>query len=151
MRSADTLQRLLTAAALTALAGCSTIGDSVKAIQDTVVTPVANAIAPAARTRLTATIPGSQERDAERAAQAEESGFDTMAPGNVSPMVAYLATEDCPIGGKTFFVFGGTVQLFQPWTIIDTIKVDHTWSLAELAEHAAKWGDVQFDQTISID
>ena len=110
-----------------------------------------NAIAPAARTRLTATIPGSEERDAERAAQSEETGFDKMAPGNVSPMVAYLATEDCPIGGKTFFVFGGTVQLFQPWTIIDTIKVDHTWSLDELAHQAAKWGDVHFDQSISID
>ncbi len=110
-----------------------------------------NAIAPAARTRLTATIPGSEDRDAERAAQSEETGFDVMAPGNVSPMVAYLATEDCPIGGKTFFVFGGTVQLFQPWTIIDTIKVDHTWSLDELADQAAKWGDVHFDQSISID
>jgi tetratricopeptide (TPR) repeat protein len=49
MRSADTLPRLTAAlAALIALGGCSTIGDSVKAIQDTVVTPVAKAIAPAA-------------------------------------------------------------------------------------------------------
>jgi NAD(P)-dependent dehydrogenase (short-subunit alcohol dehydrogenase family) len=110
-----------------------------------------NAIAPAARTRLTATIPGSEERDAERAAKAEVEGFDKMAPGNVSPMVAYLATEGCPIAGKTFFVYGGTVQLFQPWTIVDTIQVDHTWSLDELAEQAAKWGEVEFDQSISID
>jgi hypothetical protein len=66
-------------------------------------------------------------------------------------MVAYLATEGCPIAGKTFFVYGGTVQLFQPWTIVDTIQVDHTWSLDELAEQAAKWGEVEFDQSISID
>lgn len=110
-----------------------------------------NAIAPAARTRLTATIPGSEDRDAERAAQAEAEGFDKMAPGNVSPMVAYLATEDCPIAGKTFFVYGGTVQLFQPWTIVDTIRADHTWTLDELAEQAAKWGDVEYDQTLAID
>lgn len=110
-----------------------------------------NAIAPAARTRLTATIPGSEDRDADRAQQAAESGFDVMAPGNVSPMVAYLATEECPIAGKTFFVFGGTVQLFQPWTIVDTIKTDHTWSVDELAAQASKWGDVHFDQTISVD
>ena len=41
MRSADTLPRLLAAATIVALCGCSTIGDALKAIQDTVVTPVA--------------------------------------------------------------------------------------------------------------
>ncbi len=110
-----------------------------------------NAIAPAARTRLTATIPNAEERDAERAARSGDTGFDLMAPGNVSPMVAYLATETCPIAGKVFFVYGGTVQLFQPWTIVDTLKVDHTWSVDELATAAAKWGDVHFDQTITVD
>lgn len=48
MRSADTLTRLAAAMALAALAGCSTLGDGFKAIQDTVVTPVAKAITPAA-------------------------------------------------------------------------------------------------------
>ena len=80
-----------------------------------------------------------------------DTGFDLMAPGNVSPMVAYLATETCPIAGKVFFVYGGTVQLFQPWTIVDTLKVDHTWSVDELAAAAEKWGDVHFDQTITVD
>jgi NAD(P)-dependent dehydrogenase (short-subunit alcohol dehydrogenase family) len=110
-----------------------------------------NAIAPAARTRLTATIPDTEERDAQRAAEAEATGFDKMSPANVSPMVAYLATESCPIAGKVFFVYGGTVQLFQPWTIVDTLRTDHTWSVDELADAAAKWGDVEFDQSISVD
>jgi NAD(P)-dependent dehydrogenase (short-subunit alcohol dehydrogenase family) len=110
-----------------------------------------NAIAPAARTRLTATIPGSEAVDAQRAEEAAGTGFDTMAPENVSPMVAYLATEDCPIAGKVFFVWGGTVQLFQPWTIVDTVKADHKWSVAELAAAAGKWGDVEFDQSINLD
>ena len=48
MRSADTLSRWAAAAALAALAGCSTLGDGFKAIQDTVVTPVAKAVTPAA-------------------------------------------------------------------------------------------------------
>jgi NAD(P)-dependent dehydrogenase (short-subunit alcohol dehydrogenase family) len=109
-----------------------------------------NAIAPAARTRLTATV-ATEEREAQRAAEAAATGFDKMAPANVSPMVAYLATESCPIAGKVFFVYGGTVQLFQPWTIVDTLRTDHTWSVDELADAAAKWGDVQFDQSISID
>jgi NAD(P)-dependent dehydrogenase (short-subunit alcohol dehydrogenase family) len=110
-----------------------------------------NAIAPAARTRLTATIPGAEDRDAARAAEAETIGFDKSDPANVSPMVAYLATADCPIAGKSFFVFGGTVQLFQPWTIVDTLRRDRRWSVDELASAASKWGDVDFDQTIRVD
>ncbi len=101
-----------------------------------------NAIAPAARTRLTAPLGGMGE--------APETGFDRMAPENISPFVAYLATEDCPIGGKVFFVFGGTVQLFQPWTVVDTIATDGAWSLDALAKEAAKWGDVTFDQGLSF-
>ena len=110
-----------------------------------------NAIAPAARTRLTATIPGSDVARAARAEEAARTGFDKMDPANVSPMVAYLATQDCPIAGKVFFVYGGTVQLFQPWTIVDTLRADHEWSVDELAVAAAKWGDVQFDQTVRVD
>jgi len=110
-----------------------------------------NAIAPAARTRLTATIPGSEEREAERAAQAEATGFDQMHPGNVSPMVAYLATADCPIGGKVFFVYGSTVKLFQPWTVIDRIDHDGRWTVEALAGAADKWGEVTFDQSLNLD
>jgi NAD(P)-dependent dehydrogenase (short-subunit alcohol dehydrogenase family) len=101
-----------------------------------------NAIAPAARTRLTAPLGGMGE--------APETGFDRMAPENISPFVAYLATEDCPIGGKVFFVFGGTVQLFQPWTVVDTITTDGAWSVDDLAEQAGKWGEVTFDQGLSF-
>jgi NAD(P)-dependent dehydrogenase (short-subunit alcohol dehydrogenase family) len=102
----------------------------------------ANAIAPAARTRLTAPLGNIGE--------APETGFDPMDPGNISPMVAYLATQDCPIGGKVFFVFGGTVQLFQPYTVVDTIKTDGAWSVDELAQEAAGWGELTFDQGLSF-
>ena len=109
-----------------------------------------NAIAPAARTRLTATIPGSEDRDAERQAEAEAAGFDKFDPANISPFVAYLATEDCPIAGKVFFVYGGAIHLFQPWTIVDSIQRDKRWTIEELTESAAKWGDVTFDQSIPV-
>jgi hypothetical protein len=82
--------------------------------------------------------------------EAPETGFDPMDPGNISPMVAYLATQDCPIGGKVFFVFGGTVQLFQPYTVVDTIKTDGAWSVDELAQEAAKWGELTFDHGLSF-
>jgi NAD(P)-dependent dehydrogenase (short-subunit alcohol dehydrogenase family) len=109
-----------------------------------------NAIAPAARTRLTATIPGSEQREAERAESAEASGFDKFDAGNISPFVAYLATEDCPLAGKVFFVFGGAVHLFQPWTMVDKIETDHRWTIAELQQAADKWGEVTFDQHIPM-
>ena len=79
-----------------------------------------------------------------------EGEFDRMDPANISPMVAYLATENCPIAGKTFFVFGGSVHLFQPWTIVDKIETDHTWSVDELAAAADKWGQVNWDYSIPM-
>jgi len=99
-----------------------------------------NAIAPAAATRLTATIPGSGERNAER----EQLEFNPFEPGNVSPFVAYLATADCPIKGRVFFVVGGTVALFQPFAIVDRIDTDHRWTVDELRDQAAHFADVPF-------
>src|SRR5215471_20816506 len=56
-----------------------------------------NAIAPAARTRLTEQTPGLQ--DVVKAPE-DEAKFDVWDPANVSPFVAYLATEDCPFSGQ---------------------------------------------------
>ncbi|MGH9047684.1 MAG: SDR family oxidoreductase, partial [Acidimicrobiales bacterium] len=76
-----------------------------------------NAIAPAARTRMTENTPGLSD-----VVKAPDSGtFDVWDPANISPLVAYLATENCPATGKVFFVQGGTVRLFQPWTMTETI------------------------------
>ncbi len=110
-----------------------------------------NAIAPAARTRLTATIPGQADRDAARLAEAEKLGFDRFDPANIAPFVAYLATADCPLAGKVFFVIGGQVHLFQPWTMVDHIDAGHRWTIDELSVAAAKWADVTFDQRIGLD
>ena len=56
----------------------------------------ANAIAPLALTRMTENLMGG--------------GFgDKLAPGLVSPLVAYLAHEDCPVNGQLFSVGGGRV------------------------------------------
>jgi len=101
-----------------------------------------NAIAPAARTRLTMAVPGAEETYETRQADQE---FDRDAPANIAPFVAYLATEDCPIKGKTFFVWGGDVYLFQPWTIVDKIEADHRWTIEELQKEAARFATVDFD------
>jgi NAD(P)-dependent dehydrogenase (short-subunit alcohol dehydrogenase family) len=99
-----------------------------------------NAIAPAAMTRLIQTIPGVENRPQPKAGE-----FNPSDPGNVSPFVAYLATEDCPIKGRVFFVSGGDVSLFQPFSLIDTIHKDGRWTVEELEKEAAHFADVEFN------
>jgi NAD(P)-dependent dehydrogenase (short-subunit alcohol dehydrogenase family) len=95
-----------------------------------------NAIAPAARTRMTEGTPGLSD-----VVKAPEGGaFDVWDPANISPLVAYLATESCPATGKVFFVQGGMVRLFQPWTMTDTIERHDRWTVAELATEMPKLG-----------
>jgi len=88
-----------------------------------------NAIAPAARTRLTEATPGLG--DVVQPPK-EPDAFDVWDPANISPLVAYLATENCPANGKVFFVQGGKVQNFQPWTLTDSIERNDRWTVADL-------------------
>jgi NAD(P)-dependent dehydrogenase (short-subunit alcohol dehydrogenase family) len=96
-----------------------------------------NAIAPAAATRLTGDTAISN---------LDEAGeWSPLDPANVSPFVAYLATEKCPINGRVFFVMGGQVHLFQPWVIVDSIAKDGKWTVEELEGQAARFQDYAFD------
>jgi NAD(P)-dependent dehydrogenase (short-subunit alcohol dehydrogenase family) len=94
-----------------------------------------NAIAPAARTRLTEQTPGLQ--DVVKAPE-DEGKFDVWDPANVSPFVAYLATVDCPFTGEAFLVQGGVVQRFQPWTLSEKVERRDRWTVEELAKEAPK-------------
>jgi len=97
-----------------------------------------NAIAPAARTRLTEQTPGLSDVVKE---PSDAAAFDVWDPANVSPFVAYLATEDCGITGEAFLVQGSVVQRFQPWTLAQKIDKGDRWTVAELAEHAGALSD----------
>src|SRR3954453_20319768 len=79
-----------------------------------------NAVAPAARTRLTGTIPTAEDGGS-AINETAEAGFDANDPANIAPFVAYLATKDCPIKGRVFFVYGGSVPPLQPWALVDKI------------------------------
>jgi NAD(P)-dependent dehydrogenase (short-subunit alcohol dehydrogenase family) len=93
-----------------------------------------NAIAPAARTRMTENTPGLSD-----VVKAPEGGaFDVWDPANISPLVGYLATEGCPVSGKVFFVQGGTIRLFQPWTMTETIERNGRWTVEELEAGATQ-------------
>jgi NAD(P)-dependent dehydrogenase (short-subunit alcohol dehydrogenase family) len=93
-----------------------------------------NAIAPAARTRLTEQTPGLQ--DVVKAP--EDASFDVWDPANVSPFVGYLATEACPFTGEAFLVQGGVVQRFQPWKLSEKIDKGDRWTLEDLEKEAPK-------------
>ncbi len=95
-----------------------------------------NCIAPAARTRLTLATPGLGDMLA-----APEGAFDVWDPANISPLVAYLATADCPFTGETFFVQGGTVTRFRSWEFGDKIERDSRWTVEELAQALAPLAD----------
>ena len=104
-----------------------------------------NAIAPAAMTRLTAGLGATESLDV-------GAGF---APGAISPFVGYLATEDCPINGRIFFVMGGGIHLFQPFAIIDHIEKDVDkdgfWTIEELQSQAAQLADTPFELNNPLD
>ena len=94
-----------------------------------------NAIAPAARTRMTESTPGLSDVVVK---PIDVADFDVWDPANISPLVATLAMADCEANGQTFFVQGGTVRRFQNWTMTDTLDKHDRWTVLELAEELPK-------------
>jgi NAD(P)-dependent dehydrogenase (short-subunit alcohol dehydrogenase family) len=88
-----------------------------------------NAIAPIARTRLTLATPGMGSLMAEP----EEGELDLFSPANISPLVAYLATEKCPITGKVYAVQGGAISALSGWHDTETIETDGPWAIDDIA------------------
>jgi NAD(P)-dependent dehydrogenase (short-subunit alcohol dehydrogenase family) len=89
-----------------------------------------NAIAPIARTRLTLATPGM---GALFAAEVPEGEFDAFSPANISPLVAYLATEKCPLNGKVYAVQGGGISELAGWHDVATIESDGPWTIDDLS------------------
>jgi NAD(P)-dependent dehydrogenase (short-subunit alcohol dehydrogenase family) len=88
-----------------------------------------NAIAPIARTRLTLATPGMGSLMAEP----EEGELDLFSPANISPLVAYLATEKCPITGRVYAVQGGAISALSGWHDTETIETDGRWQIDDIA------------------
>jgi NAD(P)-dependent dehydrogenase (short-subunit alcohol dehydrogenase family) len=69
----------------------------------------ANAIAPAARTRMTEEVFGDRM-------QAPESGFDVNDPANISPLVVWLGSADsAEVTGRVFEIEGGLITVADGW------------------------------------
>jgi NAD(P)-dependent dehydrogenase (short-subunit alcohol dehydrogenase family) len=88
-----------------------------------------NAIAPIARTRLTLATPGFGALMAEP----EDGELDMFSPANISPLVAYLATEKCPLTGRVYAVAGGAISELSGWHDINTIETDGLWRIDDIA------------------
>ncbi|WP_090052211.1 SDR family oxidoreductase [Lentzea fradiae] len=87
-----------------------------------------NAIAPAARTRMTSSAFASMMA-------LPESGFDAMAPENVSPLVVWLGSaEASDVTGRMFEVDGGRVCVVHGWRRGDEVDKGERWEVGELGE-----------------
>ena len=86
----------------------------------------ANAIAPAARTRMTEGTFGEMKATGD---------FDEWDPENVAPLIGYLASdESANITGQVFYVSGGSVQLYEGWGPVAQARKEQRWTVAELAK-----------------
>jgi NAD(P)-dependent dehydrogenase (short-subunit alcohol dehydrogenase family) len=91
-----------------------------------------NAIAPAARTRMT-------ERTFADTMAAPDSGFDAMAPENVSPLVVWLGSAaSAGVTGRVFEAEGGRITVMEGWRPGPSMDKGERWAPAEAGEAARK-------------
>ncbi|MEV7070985.1 SDR family oxidoreductase [Streptomyces sp. NPDC093990] len=91
-----------------------------------------NAIAPAARTRMT-------ERTFADAMAAPADGFDAMAPENVSPLVVWLGSAAAAgVTGRVFEAEGGRITVMEGWRPGPTRDKGARWTPAEAGEAALR-------------
>jgi NAD(P)-dependent dehydrogenase (short-subunit alcohol dehydrogenase family) len=85
----------------------------------------ANALAPNARTRMTAT--GAFDMDV------KAGEFDVFAPENMAPLVAWLSSADASdVTGQVFELKGGNIFLSEGWTDSPAIDKGARWEAGEL-------------------
>jgi NAD(P)-dependent dehydrogenase (short-subunit alcohol dehydrogenase family) len=92
----------------------------------------ANAIAPAARTRMT------EEVFADRM-QVPESGFDENDPANISPLVVWLGSvESAAVTGRVFEIEGGALSVADGWQHGPSLDKGARWDPAEIGAAVEK-------------
>jgi NAD(P)-dependent dehydrogenase (short-subunit alcohol dehydrogenase family) len=90
-----------------------------------------NCVAPSARTQMTTSTEWLRDLMGEPPADGQ---FDIWEPANNSPLVGYLASEECGFSGATFTSRGGTVGIMAPWELERVLERDSRWTVAELAD-----------------
>lgn len=84
---------------------------SVLALEGETVGVRSNVVVPSARTQ---TVLDSMASAGELIEPADETGFDYWDPGNVSPVVGWLASPTCRATGQVLHAVGNEVRLFAP-------------------------------------
>lgn len=93
----------------------------------------ANAIAPAARTRMTEAV------FADTMAAPEEGAFDAMAPENVAPLVVWLgSSQSSDVTGRVFEVEGGIIGVADGWRSGPRVDKGDRWDPAEVGDAVAR-------------
>lgn len=82
-----------------------------------------NAVSPSARTRIETSLEVPPE-----------GVFDVFSPDNVSPLICWLALEDCPATGQVFQAYGNRVEVIAPSAIEVDIRTDNRWKIEDLEE-----------------
>ncbi|AJC53797.1 SDR family oxidoreductase [Streptomyces sp. 769] len=86
-----------------------------------------NALAPAARTRMT------EQTFAETMATPTDGVFDAMAPENVSPLVVWLSSTDSTgVTGRVFEAEGGRITVMEGWRPGPTIDRGARWAPSDV-------------------
>ena len=89
----------------------------------------ANAVAPAARTRMTT------EGTRERMGTFDEDQFDPYHPDNLGPLVAWLASDQSrAITGRVFNAGGGHIGVSEGWRAGPAVDIDARWKAGELGD-----------------
>jgi NAD(P)-dependent dehydrogenase (short-subunit alcohol dehydrogenase family) len=91
----------------------------------------ANALAPAARTRMT------EGAFADKMAKVE-SGFDKQDPDNIAPTVVWLGSaQSAHVTGCVFELEGGRITIEDGWDLGPTVEKEARWAPADVGEAVA--------------
>jgi len=92
----------------------------------------ANALAPAARTRMTEQVFAEEMKK-------PESGFDAADPDNVAPLVVWLGSrESSNVNGRVFDIGGGRITLADGWNDGPTVDKGARWEPDEIGPIVAR-------------
>jgi NAD(P)-dependent dehydrogenase (short-subunit alcohol dehydrogenase family) len=88
-----------------------------------------NAVAPRARTRMTATVGGAGDF-----MQAKEGEYDPWHPDNVAPLVTFLASDEAAdVSGQVFVMWGAHAYLMSGWSLANTLDAgEQRFTVADL-------------------
>src|SRR6266508_2398191 len=93
-----------------------------------------NAVAPRARTRLTATVGGADQLMAPK-----EGEYDAWHPDNIAPLIGFLAGDAAAdVSGQVFIMWGDHVYLMRGWSLANDLAAGgKRWTVEDLIARKA--------------